>query len=129
MSAPFHFVPYLLYRRGIEAPDPWVLLGRSSESHVARIYPGEPQVYPSDMFAGKFWFIGLSVAAMDYPPFQPAGSPTPQAEMKAGTHQTASTEEIGTILEQGFPVGVISGPFDTRDQAHYSLDLFWECGD
>jgi len=129
MSTKFSFVPYLLWRKDIVPVEPWVLMGRSSEPEVSAMYPGEPQIYPSDMFAGKFWFVGLPAKALNHPPFAHAGDPPKEISDDAGTYQTASTEEIGTILEHGFSVGIISGPFDTRDRAHYSLDLFMESGE
>jgi hypothetical protein len=129
MSMDFHFVPVLLLLHETEPPDPWVLLGRSTEGHIREMYPGKPRIYSSDMFAGKFWFISLPAEALNHPPFKPDGGPPNEAYKDAGAYETASTEEIGTILEHGFSVSVISGPFETRDRARYSLDLFMESGE
>lgn len=40
-----------------------------------------------------------------------------------------STEEIFAAIEEGFEVSVIRGPFNSREDAHYALDVAWEAPD
>jgi hypothetical protein len=37
-----------------------------------------------------------------------------------------STEDLFDANLQGFPAQIMVGPFDTRDDAHYALDVAWK---
>lgn len=63
---------------------------------------------------GKFWWT-RGEARQVYP------------EASWGSYDNArSTQEIFDDIAAGFDVCVMGGPFDTRDAAHYALDLAWE---
>lgn len=40
-----------------------------------------------------------------------------------------SNDELGALIDQGYLVDVFDGPYWSRDDAHRSLDLFWEDAD
>lgn len=62
----------------------------------------------------KFWWVRGSVHRI-YPNAGPGSY-----------DDTQSTEELFDAIRQGFPARVMDGPFDTREDAHYALDVAWE---
>lgn len=54
----------------------------------------------------------------------------PDAAPSRGTYdEVLSTEEIFAAIAGGFEVWVMDGPFGSREDAHYALDVAWESPD
>lgn len=66
------------------------------------------------LLGGKYWWTRGEARQM-YP------------EASWGSYDNArSTQEIFEDIAAGFGVCVMDGPFETRDEAHYALDVAWE---
>lgn len=87
-------------------------------------------VLPLSEFANRYWYISASGRAFLQWPFDQIAIHDGTLDSEILTyHYAASTEEIEYILRRGFSVDAIDGPFGTREEAAYSLDLFWEAPD
>jgi len=65
-------------------------------------------------FAGKFWWVRGSIARL-YPDAGPGTADDVQ-----------TTEDLFAAIARGYPAIVMDGPFDTKDDGHYALDVAWE---
>lgn len=69
---------------------------------------------PAASYAGKFWWVRGSVARIN-----PAAGPGTADDVQ-------TTEDLFAAIERGHPAIVMDGPFDTKDDGHYALDVAWE---
>jgi hypothetical protein len=67
---------------------------------------------------GKFWDACISNR-----PLLPV---VDGAELYAGYDNAYASEELQAALDDGKTINVYSGPYDTKDAAHYRLDVRWE---
>lgn len=67
---------------------------------------------------GKFWDACISNR-----PLLPV---VKGAELYAGYDNAYTSEELQAALDDGKTIKVYSGPYDTKDAAHYRLDVRWE---
>lgn len=74
---------------------------------------------PASTLRGRFWWTrgGLD---RKYPDAAPT---------KGTYDDVLSTEEIFATIAAGFEVWVMDGPFGSREDAHYALDVAWESPD
>lgn len=66
------------------------------------------------LLGGKYWWARGETRQV-YPNAGPGSYDSPR-----------STQEIFDDIASGFDVCVMDGPFETRGEAHYALDLAWE---
>jgi hypothetical protein len=67
---------------------------------------------------GKFWDACISNG-----PLLPVVN---GGELYAGNDNAYASEELQAALDDGKTIRVYSGPYDTKDAAHYRLDVRWE---
>lgn len=67
---------------------------------------------------GKFWDACISNR-----PLLPV---VKGADLYAGYDNAYTSEELQAALDDGKTIKVYSGPYDTKDAAHYRLDVRWE---
>jgi len=93
---------------------------------AAEILPTTTGIYPLAAFADKYWYGAVSPGALrDWP--LPMPSEWGPANCAANLGQLPlSTDDIEIILNGGFDVVCIEGPFETRGEAQYCLDMHWE---
>lgn len=71
--------------------------------------------------AGKFWDACISN--------RPLLQVVKGAELYAGYDNAYSSEELQAAVAEGKTIKVYGGPYDTKDAAHYRLDVRWESPD
>jgi len=76
--------------------------------------PDDAGMVPAAPLAGKFWWVRGSIARV-YPGAVPGTSDDVQ-----------TTEDLFAAIARGYPAIVMDGPFDTKDDGHYALDVAWE---
>lgn len=69
---------------------------------------------PAAGLAGKFWWVRGSIARV----YQHAGPGT--------ADDVQTTEALFAAIAAGHPAIVMNGPFETKDDGHYALDVAWE---
>jgi len=77
---------------------------------------GFPEPVPFSVLKGKYWWCRVDVA-VSRPHIEPGNGTT---------DEVASTEEIAYVLRSHYYVKVMAGPFDSREEGRYALDLKWE---
>jgi hypothetical protein len=82
--------------------------------HKRGTFLNEAGVLESYRVADRFWWVRGSATRI-YPNAGP------------GSYDDClGTQEIFDLIDQGHEIHVMDGPFKTRDDAHYALDLAWE---
>jgi hypothetical protein len=105
-------------------------LGYCAASKIEGLTGKASGILPLSGFANRYWYIAAPGRAfLGWPFDQPEIDDKTLDSEIVTCHYAASTEEIEYILRRGFSVDAIDGPFDTREEAAYSLDLFWEAPD
>ena len=89
-------------------------------------YPeNEYILIPISKLAKRYWIISaIGIAFINWP-FKdaPRYSSISNNELYGFA---ASTKEMEYILNNGHQVNIASGPYETRDDADYRLDLYWD---
>ena len=80
-------------------------------------------VYSLDSFPGRFWWVEVPPLSFRLTRYQFPPAPSPSS---AHTHTVVSTDELAATLACGTSVFIHDGPFDSRDAAHYALDVACE---
>ena len=88
--------------------------------HPNEHYPG---VYALESFLGRFWWVETPPSKFRLSKFQ---FPPTAADFVSHEHTVLLTEELLTMLATGKSAFICDGPFDSRDSAHYALDVAWE---
>jgi hypothetical protein len=105
-------------------------LGYCAAAKIAGFTGRASGVLPLSEFANRYWYISAPGQAFLQWPFDQLAIHNGTLDSEILTYYyAASTEEIEYILRRGFSVDAIDGPFDTREEAAYSLDLFWKAPD
>jgi len=93
---------------------------------AAEVVPTTTGIYPLAAFAGKYWYGAVSPGALRDWPLPIADEWTPASQLEHFCPLLLSTEDIEIILNGGFEVDCIEGPFESRGAAQHCLDLHWE---
>ena len=92
-------------------------------------FPGkETGIFRLSDFPDRYWAIRR--AEQIVPRLEPPRPTMTDRTMPAYPCQAiVSSDELAALLDQGYVVDVYEGPHWSRDEAHRSLDLFWEGAD
>jgi hypothetical protein len=127
MSQNYYFVFSKSEKPPLELPEHNANLGYCAAKKIEGLTGKSSGTLPLSEFADKYWYIAAPGRAFLKWPFDKLTADDETLDSDILTyHYAASTEEVEHILKRGFSVDVLDGPFATRQEAAYSLDLFWE---